>query len=85
MPAYLDEVDRAGYFGLEHFVVHAAQLEQVVRDPDATLVIRRGNKKDVKGALWVLENVVVPQYFGQVSRANLAGNEKVLAAACLDK
>lgn len=85
MPAYLDEVDRAGYFGLEHFVVHAAQLEQVVRDPDATLVIRRGNKKDVKGALWVLENVVVPQYFGQVSRANLAGNEKVLAAACLDR
>jgi len=84
-PVYLDEVDSSLYWGLELFLVHAAQLEQVVRDPDATLAVRCGNRKDVEGALWLLEKVVVPQYFGLVSRYDLYAQENILKQACLNK
>lgn len=83
-PSYLDEVDNGNYWGCELFLIHAAQLEQVLRDPDATLVVRRGNKKDVKGALWLLEKVVMPQYFGLVSPYDYCLQEKIIKLATLN-
>ena len=73
------------YQGPELFLGLAAKLEQVMRDPDATLIVRRGNKDDIKTALMLLEQVVIPQYFGVVSWESLATNSRVLDFACSDK
>jgi hypothetical protein len=53
------------------FLKLITRLEQVVRDPEATLVVRKNNKKDIKVALMLLEEVVLPQYFGVVSQKKL--------------
>ena len=70
-------IDANEYLGVELFMGLAVKLEQVMHDPEATLVVRRNNKADIKGALQFLEQIVLPQYFGIVSQKNLASSKKI--------
>jgi hypothetical protein len=67
----LRSLDDHEYPGVKMFLKLITRLEQVVRDPEATLVVRKNNKKDIKVALMLLEEVVLPQYFGVVSQKKL--------------
>lgn len=41
-----------------------ATLEMVVKDPDANIAVRFGNRDDFKAALKLLEKTILPYYFG---------------------
>ena len=64
-----EEEEKIKLGGKEHVlaarvVVRAlATLEMIVKDPDADIVVRRGNKKDFKAALKLFERVTLPRYF----------------------
>ena len=40
-----------------------ATLEMVVKDPDADIVVREGNRDDFKAALQLFEKITLPRYF----------------------
>lgn len=73
----LRNIDPEEYPGVTMFLQLAVGLEQVMHDPDATLVVRKGNKQDAIGALQFLETVVLPQYFGVISNRDLAHDAKI--------
>ncbi|MBM3894010.1 hypothetical protein FJ366_00190 [Candidatus Dependentiae bacterium] len=70
----LRSLDDHEYPGVKMFLKLITRMEQVVRDPEATLVVRKNNKNDIKVALMLLEEVVLPQYFGVVSQEKLYEN-----------
>jgi len=41
-------------------------LDMVVKDPDADIVVRYGNRQDFKAALMLFEKVTLPRYFGML-------------------
>lgn len=49
---------------IKMFVRLLATLEMVVKDPDAHIVVRFGNRKDFKAALELYEKVTLPYFFG---------------------
>ncbi len=46
------------------FIRLLATLEMVIKDPDADVVVRYGNRDDFKAALMLFEKVTLPRYFG---------------------
>jgi hypothetical protein len=78
----LRSIDDNEYEGIKLFLTLIAKMEQVVRDPDATLVMRKNNKEDIKVGLQLLEDVVLPQYFGIVSQKELYKNDKIINDCC---
>lgn len=51
-----------------------ATLEMILKDPDADIVVRKGNKKDFKAALELIEKVTLPRYYGIVFETPLFDN-----------
>lgn len=41
-----------------------ATLEMILKDPNSDICVRKGNKKDFIAAIKLLEEVVIPKYFG---------------------
>ena len=52
--------------GAQLFVRAIATLEMILKDPNANVVVRKGNRKDFIAAMRVLELYVLPFYFGMV-------------------
>lgn len=50
--------------GARRLVRMLATLEMVMRDPDADVVIRPGNREDFKAALKLFEQATLPRFFG---------------------
>ena len=50
--------------GAQLFVLMIATLEMVLKDVSADVAVRRGNKRDFIAAVKLLEEAVLPQYFG---------------------
>lgn len=48
-----------------------ATLEMIIKDPDANIVVRSGNRKDFKAALKLYERVVLPYFFGIIFKEPL--------------
>lgn len=53
------------------FIRLIATLEMIVKDPDADVVVRFGNKKDFIAALQLLEMSTLPNYFGILFKQKL--------------
>ncbi len=49
-------------------------LDMVVKDPDADIVVRDGNRQDFRAALKLFEKVTLPRYFGMIYPENLFKN-----------
>jgi hypothetical protein len=53
------------------FIRLAATIEMIVKDPDADVVVRFGDREDFKSALLLFEKVTIPKYFKIFFKDNL--------------
>ncbi|MFA5075502.1 MAG: hypothetical protein WC436_05375 [Candidatus Babeliales bacterium] len=53
-------------------------LEMVIKDPDADIVVRLGNKEDFKAALKLFEKIILPKYFGILFKQDLFDNYDIV-------
>jgi hypothetical protein len=49
-------------------------LEMIIKDPDADIVVRYGNRDDFKSAIKLFEKITLPRYYGIMFRENLFKN-----------
>lgn len=50
--------------GAQLLVIALATLEMILKDPQADIAVRKGNRKDFAAALQLFEEVVLPKYYG---------------------
>ncbi len=53
------------------FIRMLATLEMIIKDPDANIAVRKGNREDFKAAVKLLEKVTLPKYFGILFQKDL--------------
>jgi hypothetical protein len=55
-------------------IILLATLEMFVHDPEADIVVRRGNRQDFAAALKLFEKITLPKYFGIIFENDLFDN-----------
>jgi hypothetical protein len=60
--------------GARLLVIMLATLEMIIKDPEADIIVRMGNREDFKAAIILLEKVTLPKYFGIRFQKNLFDN-----------